>query len=174
MRCLLDKVVARRILLGLLALAQDREILLPDRAALDFFRRWLHSNQQLYIVPATANVISRIGQPAYSPIIEYFQNQTEVVRPARYASRWARRLRDFDFSPEDAAVLALGTFGTDSRGSFLGTHLIATQDERMIHNWIAHQEQIQKRLGAIQKDLPRPYREAELPKVLPPEWIPAA
>ena len=172
MRLLLDKVVARRILLGLLALSRDRELASADRVALDFFQRCTPPDHQLYIVPPTANVVRRINQMAYRPIVEFFLGQVEVIQPARYALRWARRLRESDFSREDAAVLALGTFGTDDQATMLGVHFLATQDQRLINNWNAHSEQIQARLTAMQHDLPSPYHAAGLPRVLPPEWIP--
>lgn len=172
MRLLLDKVVARRILIGLFSLAQDRPLTTADRIALDLFQQCVQLEHQLYVVPPTANVVRRINQAAYQPIIDLFLGQTQVIQPARYTLRWARRLRDAGFSREDAAVLALGTFGTDVQAGILGVHFVATQDQRLINNWIVRHEQIQTRLMVMQQELPSPYRDAVLPKVLPPEWVP--
>ena len=49
MRCLLDKVTARRILEGLLKLAEARELTDDEIFALDFFERAAHEGLRLFI-----------------------------------------------------------------------------------------------------------------------------
>ena len=100
-----------------------------------------------------------------------FRERTEVVFPARYFRRWARRLRDQGFTREDAAVLALATFGTDKDAQVLGMHFVVTFDQGMIQQWIAQRGAIRKRLAAMQQNLPAPYRHAPLPEVRRPEEI---
>ena len=172
MRCLLDKVTARRTVEGLLKLAEDRDLNEAELFALDLFQRARISDSTLFIVPPTARVLRRIEElPRYGAVIRLFRARAEVLWPARYFTRWARRLREFDFTPEDAAVLALATFGTDEGGTLLGTHSVATLDQPMIQNWATRQADILERLTAMQQDIPSPYHEAALPEVKRPEFI---
>ncbi|MFH1908935.1 MAG: hypothetical protein ABIL11_16400 [Chloroflexota bacterium] len=85
MRCLLDKVVARRTVEGLLRLAEG--------------------------------------------------NSLEVAFPTRYFTRWSRRLQEFGFTPEDARVLALASFGSNQDGNILGMHWVATYDQPSMSLW---------------------------------------
>lgn len=172
MRCLLDKVTARYIMQGLLKLAEERTLTREEIFSLDFFTRASSADLQLFIVPPTAQVLQKITQfPRYTPLIEVFLHRVEILVPARYFRRWARRLRDYNFSREDAAILALATFGTNAAGDFLGVHAVATFDQPMITNWIVQREDIQRRFRAMIITLPQPYSAASLPQVLRPEQI---
>ncbi len=88
-----------------------------------------------------------------------------------YFKRWARRLRDYGFTREDAAILALGTFSTGNEDGILGMDLVATFDQPMIHQWAMQHTAIQKHLIAMQENLPNPYRQALLPQVDIPKHI---
>ncbi|MBM4457917.1 MAG: hypothetical protein FJ011_09175 [Chloroflexi bacterium] len=172
MRCLLDKVTARLAVQGLLKLGEDRELTRGELLALDLFLRASRSPHRLFIVPPTASVLRRCAeQPHYSPIVQLFLARVEIVQPARYFKRWARRLRDLGFAREDAAVLALATFGTDSAATILGMEIVATCDQAMANNWAIRQSEIQARLSAMQRYLSAPYNHARLPQVLRPEQI---
>jgi hypothetical protein len=172
MRCLLDKVTARHAVQGLLKLGEDRELAREELLALDLFLRASRSLHRLFIVPPTASVLRRFAeQPRYSPIVHLFLAHVEIAQPARYFKRWARRLRDLGFAREDAAVLALATFGTDSAAAILGMEIVATCDQAMANNWVIRQPDIQARLSAMQGHLSAPYHYARLPQVLQPEQI---
>ncbi|MFQ5595916.1 MAG: hypothetical protein ACE5HA_17370 [Anaerolineae bacterium] len=172
MRCLLDKVTARRVMEGLLKLAEARNLTEEELFALDLYERANTEGIRLFIVPPTDNVLRRLESlPRYSAIIHLFRNRTEVVQPARYFKRWARRLRDHGFTREDAAVLALATFGTSKDAGVLGMHCVATLDQPMIRQWAAQKAAIRKRLATMQRNLPAPYRHASLPQVRRPEHI---
>ena len=45
--------------------------------------------------------------------------------------QWARRLRDSEFSPEDAIILAYGSFGITSDLSNIGIEAIVTTDLKL-------------------------------------------
>ena len=107
----------------------------------------------------------------YGGIIRLFRDRMQVALPARYFTRWSRRLRDFGFTPEDAAVLALGTFGTNESGTILGMDYIATFDQPVIRHWATRQGAIRERWQTMKGDLPAPYRDAPLPDVQSPEYI---
>lgn len=171
-RCLLDKVTTRRVMEGLLKLGEGRELSEEELFALDLFQRAKVQGIQLFVVPQTENVLRRLeALPRYSAVIHLFRSRTKVTVPARYFKRWARRLREHGFTREDAAVLALATFGTTSDANVLGMHFVATFDLSMINQWSMQNTAIHARLAAMQRDLPIPYRYAPLPQVLRPENI---
>lgn len=170
MRCLLDKVTARYALQGLLKLAEDRELTDEELFTLDLLTQSQPHTTRLFIAPPSANVARRLAQmPRYSGVTLFFFGNVEVARPAHYFKRWARRLRDFGFAREDAAILALATFGTDEEGTILGMDFVATYDQRMIRHWSGQREAIQDRLAAMRQDIPPPYSHAILPQVERPE-----
>jgi len=172
MRCLLDKVTARYIVQGLLKLAENRSLTREEISALDLFSLAHLSEIQFFIVPQTVSVLERLVQlPHYTRIIQLFLGRVEVIIPARYFKRWTRRLRDYGFTKEDAAVLALATFGTNKASNILGTDIIATFDQPMINQWSVQHSAIVGRLKAMQNDISVPYSQAKLPQVLHPEQI---
>jgi hypothetical protein len=172
MRCLLDKVTARRILEGLLKLAEARELTDDEIFALDFFERAAHEGLRLFIVPPTHKVLRQLHDlPRYAALIEIFLTRVELASPTRYFKRWARRVQDYGFTPEDANVLALATFCTGQEGDFLGVHTVVTFDQPMMHHWELQRSAIQEHLTTMRKDLPEPYRSAALPHVLHPAQV---
>lgn len=171
MRYLLDKVTARLIMRGLLKQSKNEELTEQEIFALDFFRRTALPRVRLFIVPATSNTLQRPDQSSeYSAAIRRFLSRVEVAKPTRYFKRWARRLRNnYEFTREDAAVLALATFSTDQKHSFISMQLVVTQDQPMINNWSARQAKIQKHFETMRENLVPPYNQAFLPKVVRPE-----
>ena len=172
MRCLLDKVTARYAVQGLLKLAEGRELTEEESFTLDLLARSQPPTTRLFIAPPSANVVRSLAQlPRYSGVTLYFLSKVEDARPARYFKRWARRLRDYGFAREDAAILALATFGTDEERTILGMDFVATYDQRMIRHWSGQREAIQDHLVAMRQDIPPPYSHALLPRVQRPELI---
>ncbi len=172
MRCLLDKVTARRIMEGMLKLVEGREVTSTELFALYFYRRSPSNGIALFILPQTHNLLKRLEHLSrYVVLIRSFLAVTQVIHLARYFKRWARRLREYGFTKEDAEVLALATFGTTLNRDILGMHLIATFDQPMINQWIAQRVGIQKRLLNMQRNFAAPYCHASLPTVESPERI---
>jgi len=172
LRCLLDKVVARRIMEALLKLASAQDLIAEEVDALSLYERsdvrWL----QLFMAPPTDHILARLVlSTPYAPLIALFRTHAEVARPTRYFKRWSRRLRDQGFTREDAAILALGTFGTSPAADVLGMHFVATLDRPMLNHWQTRQRTIQERLVAMQRQLDPPYRDAFLPQIRRPENI---
>jgi hypothetical protein len=166
-RYLLDKVTARLILEAQLRLIEKRSIDEVRVSALYFFNLARVSNFSLYIVPQTAQLLHKLEPiPRYGAAIRYFSQHTEVTTPGRYYARWARRLRRYGFTREDAAVLALATFGIDTAGAISGIHYLATFDQPMINNWNRHQADIRTRFEAMRQSLSEPYNSATLPQLL--------
>lgn len=172
MRCLLDKVTARHIMEGMLKLVEGRAVTSTELFALYFYQRARSDRIASFILPQTHNLLKRIEHLSrYVLIIRHFLAVVEVVQPTRYFKRWARRLREYGFTKEDAEVLALATFGTNSSRDILGVHVIATFDQPMINQWTAQRTEIQRRLLNMQRHLEPPYCHASLPTIERPELI---
>ena len=172
MRCLLDKVTARYIVRGLLKLGLSQPPTAEEILALELFTSSNQRDVKLFISLPTANVLQQFAQTArYTNLIQLFLNQVQTARPIRYYKRWARRLRQFGFTREDAAILALGTFCRDAKDGIFGMDYIATFDQPMINHWITRQTLIRAKLLAMQADIPAPYNQALMPQVLRPQEI---
>lgn len=174
MRCLLDKVTARLMVQGLLKLSEQRAPTDAELVALDLFARASLPQNSLFIAPPTANVLHHLAQyPHYVTVIQFFLAQVEVIQPARYFKfkGWARRLCEYGFTREDAAMLALSSFGTNAQRTILGTHYLATFDQPMINLWGHQQVLIWHRLQAMQRNIQPPYSRVSLPQVLQPDHI---
>lgn len=171
-RLLLDKVTARHILTGFLKLAEARGLTDHEMMALALYDYTGSHELRPFIVPSTENVLRRLEErPRYAAILRLFRQRVEVAFPTRYFKRWARRLQRYSFTPEDARVLALATFSTDSDASVLGMHAIVTFDQPMITQWAAQRTVIQTHFAAMQHNLPRPYCQVSLPQVIGPEDV---
>ncbi len=172
MRCLLDKVVARYTLSGLLKLAENNTVTKQELFSINLFAVAAHLPIDLYIVPSSAHVLQRlVAHPRYSIIAQRFQDRVAVVFPARYYKRWARRLRARGFSKEDAEVLALATFGTDEDGTILGMHSVVTYDLPLLNHWSIQKNVLEEHLKAMKRDILPPYCNIGLPQVLRPEQM---
>jgi hypothetical protein len=97
-----------------------------------------------------------------------FLEMVDVMQAGRYFKRWARRLREYGFTREDAKVLGLGTFGTDDTGSILGADAIVTFDQHFIRNYYVYLDALQERLSTMTINLSIPYSEALLPILVQP------
>jgi hypothetical protein len=143
-----------------------------EMTALGLYGQADNRRLRLFMAPPTHHILERLALSAqYAPLIALFRARAEVAMPTRYFKRWSRRLRDQGFTREDAAVLALGTFGTSRAADVLGMHFVATLDQSMINHWQTRQQIIQEQLAAMQCQLHLPYRDVFLPQVRRPESI---
>jgi hypothetical protein len=99
--------------------------------------------------------------------VRLFLNEVLVLRRGHYFQRWARRLREHGFTPEDAKILSYGTFGINPTG--LGVTTIFTFDQPFISNFENHKETLIRRLKAMTAQLRTPYNEAQLPEMIQPQ-----
>lgn len=172
MRCLLDKVTARYALQGLLKLAEGQDVNDDELFTLDLLERAAPGQLDLFVAPSTANILNKIAElPRYADLIQAFLTRVDIALPTRYFKRWARRLRDYTFTREDAAILALSSFGTNDSGTILGMHVVVTYDQPMIRQWNLQYAHIQERFSVMIHDLPVPYNYAVLPELLRSEQI---
>lgn len=106
---LLDKGVIRRVYECRVRLASGNTPTLLQVESANTYTRIAAITSRLYITEQTFNVLKLRPQVFAATIL----NETLVLKKARYLRRWARRLRDFAFSSEDAIVLAYGSLGLD-------------------------------------------------------------
>ncbi len=163
--CLLDKNVVRRAIEGIGKTQIDYNLNDNERSSLSLLLAGEQTDLDLFISIEMANILARYGA---HPDVQVFLRFITVMQPTRYFKRWSRRLRGYDFTREDAKVLALGTFGTNSDATILGVDRIATFDQPLCNHVITRQRHLMERLAAMTPQLDEPYRFAKLPRVLSP------
>jgi len=165
-RYLLDKVIVRYTLDGMLSLSSGKDLTDQQAAAIRLFQRATTQPVDLFIAPASANILGRLQNiPRFAPLIQLFLRHTQIATPTRYFTRWSRRVGEFGFSPEDARMLALGSFSTNQAGDILGMHGFITYDHPLVNLWDRKHDEIARRLIAMRRQLNEPYDLVELPSV---------
>ena len=119
---LLDKNVVRRIVEGL---THPDRLTDEEATAIALWRALRRSRNRMFISAETANIMGRFSTWRE---IRLFLDTVETMYAGRYFKRWARRLREYGFTREDAKVLGLATYGTDAAGEVLGVEVIVTFD----------------------------------------------
>jgi hypothetical protein len=87
----------------------------------------------------------------------------QPLQKGAYLRRWARRLRNFSFSAEDAIIVAYGSFGTDPDRGSVGVDLIVTTDKKLATRYGEGYVDVEKRFNNMIWNLPPPYSAAKLP-----------
>ena len=126
---LFDKNVVRRIVAGMVKVQADKRLTQEEDDALALLQEARKGSLHLFIAPEAFNLLRRFTGRAE---VDLFLEIAEVMQAGRYFKRWARRLRGYGFTPEDAKVLSLGTFGTRKAGDILGVDAIITFDQLFI------------------------------------------
>lgn len=117
---------------------------------------------RLYITEQTSNILKRRTQIFAAPLLA----DTRPLKKARYLRRWARRLKEFAFSSEDAIILAYGSFGLDVESKTVGVDAIITTDIRLADHYSHGYTEIESRFNDMILNLPESYRRLRLPKVV--------
>jgi len=163
---LLDKVIVRYTLDGMLSLSLGRELAEQQFAALKLFQSLATDGGDLFIAPASANILERLqGSGRSEALIQLFLRRVQVAQPTRYFSRWSRRLRAYGFTPEDARMIALGSFSTNLSREIVGMHVFITYDHPMVNLWDQKHKEIAQRLHAMRQQLAAPYNQVQLPVI---------
>lgn len=116
----------------------------------------------LYITEQTANILKRRTPMFAAPLLA----ETRPLKKARYLRRWARRLKEFAFSSEDAIILAYGSFGLDVESKIVGVDAIITTDVRLAEHYGRRYTEIHNRFDDMIMNLPQAYAVVRLPQVL--------
>lgn len=166
-RILLDKGIARSIYEFQARLGKGDA---PTPTQIETMKAWIRIARftgQVYITQQSANVL-QLRQPKYANEI---LNNTEMLRKGRYLRRWARRLRDYVFTREDAVIIAYASFGVDLASGNLGADAIVTTDLHLARNFDTRHSEIQERFDLMVKSLAEPYRGLSLPEVVTPAVV---
>lgn len=170
MRLLLDKNFARKSVSGLdRAMAGVLPLSEAESIALCTLEWATKSQIRLFIAPESLHILLSLERTFALHSIRPFLDQVEVLYPGRYFKRWARRLRQINFTREDAKVLSLATFGTDEAGEILSVSVIATFDQRLIGKYAHELTAIRGRFEAMVASLEPPFCHARLPEVMLPQ-----
>lgn len=161
---LLDKNVARRAIEGVSAALTERALTYEQSEAIRLITLSRQAGITLAITPEAANILERRPGTA----IRLFLREVAPWRRGRYWARWARRLREHGFSPEDAAVLSYATFGLDEPGQTIGVTYVITFDRPFLERFRRQRPVLEKRLRAMTSHLPEPYRLVVLPEMIYP------
>ncbi len=163
MRYLLDKNIVRHAIMALRD-ARKRPLLPLEQGALVFWQAARMRKARLFISAPSYHVLLRRRQYKEA---QFFLKFSEVLTPTRYHTRWSRRVRETTkLSREDAAMIALATFGTDQSGTILGAHRLITYDQPMINGYMAKLPPLERRLQAMTGQLLSPYDQATLPQLM--------
>lgn len=76
------------------------------------------------------------------------------------------------FSPEDAIVIAYGSFGLDLQSQRIGVEAVITNDLRMATNFRTRLTVLERQFSQVIVRLPEPYRKSTLPMVTTPPEVP--
>jgi len=159
---LFDKGVIRRVYERRVRLTRGAPPTPAQAEAANVYSHLSTASYHLYITAQTEHILRR--RPAL--FSEPFLTEMRTLQKGRYLRRWARRLRDLMFSPEDAMVLAYGSFGIDVSLSQVGVDTFVTNDLRLARHFQAHQAEVARRFSEMRNQLPEPYTTLTLPDVL--------
>ncbi len=162
---LLDKNVVRRTIKGIVKVEAGSELTPEESDALTLLWKVQKGSLRAFMTIETFNVLRRFTGQAE---VDLFMEIVDVMQAGRYFKRWARRLRRYGFTREDAKVLSLGTFGTNDARDMLGAGAIITFDLAFINNYHTQFNVLQERLAAMTIDLPVPFSQAVLPLLMLP------
>jgi len=159
---LFDKGVIRRVYERRVRLALGVPPTPAQVEAANIYAQLCTMPRRLYITAQTAHILHRRPPLFAAPFLQ----ETHPLQKGRYLRRWARRLRELRFAPEDAIVVAYGSFGIDLRFSSIGVEVIITNDLRLATHFHAHQGEIAHRFHDMIAQLPAPYAMLTLPAVM--------
>jgi hypothetical protein len=162
---LLDKNISRRTIEALYHL---NNLSVEEVVVLKLWHQLQIEQSRLFVPKGTVNTLQRF---VHLLEVRVFLATVEPLESGRYLKRWARRLREHSFTPEDALILALATYGTTTTADILGVDGLITLDQPFINNFHTQQAILQKRLSAMTRQLAEPYRNATLPVMLHPEEL---
>lgn len=165
MRCLLDKNVVRYTIAGW-RYRHLRSLSPLEIGALSFWRLANDREVLIYISDTSFEVLRHLQYRE----VRFLLNTVDVLSPTRYHTRWTRRIRETTgLTREDAAMIALASFGSNQQGTILGTQRLLTYDQRMINGYLSHLSVLQHRLGAMTAQLLAPFHQAYLPQLVTPD-----
>ncbi len=159
---LLDKGLVRRIYEFQARLVRLSPPASQQVEAMKLYLKLRQRGGQIYISIKSANLL-RLRPPQ---IVGTLLQATETLRPGRYQRRWARRMRAFAFTREDAMMLAYGSFGVDALGRHPVIEVFITNDFALAANFQTNAAKLNDRFERMVFNLSDPYCRLTLPAVL--------
>lgn len=130
--------------------------------AANAYARVTSFTNRVWITEQTANILHlRTPSIARSLLID-----CRSFQKGRYLRRWARRLRNFGFSPEDAVIVAYGSFGVSDDLTQIGADAIVTTDLKLAVRYSESFGVIERRFQDMVSSLSTAYTSLTLPRVL--------
>jgi hypothetical protein len=160
-RILFDKGVIRRVYERRVRLALGEPPTPSQVEAATVYAQLSMPSRHLYITEQTEQILLRRSSLFAVP----FLAETHTLKKGRYLRRWARRLRELTFSPEDAIVVAYGSFGIDVSLASVGVETIVTNDLKLAAHFYTRYDEIAHRFSEMMAQLPEPYTTLTLPEV---------
>lgn len=165
MRYLLDKNIVRYAL-SALKYGQQRPLSPLEFHSLAHWKRAEEQGVVLYIGVTTHHVLEQMRD---NPGVNLLLRSMLTLYPTQYHRRWSRRVRTMTgLSREDAYMIGLATFGTDTEGKILGVDSFVTYDQPLHNGFAQHRAGLQARLEAMTTQLTHPFINAKLPKLMLP------
>ncbi len=159
---LFDKGVIRRVYERRVRFALSAPPTPAQVEAANVYAQLCTPPRRLYITAQTAHILRRRPPLFAAP----FLAETYPLQKGRYLRRWARRLRELTFAPEDAIVVAYGSFGIDGRIPSIGVEAIVTNDLKLATHFHARYTEIVNRFRDMIAQLPEPSAALTLPAVV--------
>lgn len=159
---LFDKGVIRRVYEHRVRLLLGKPPTLLQIEAANAYERVNSLTNSLWITEQTANILN-LRTPTIARLL---LADCRTLRKGRYLRRWARRLRGFDFSPEDAIVVAHGSFGIADDLTQIGAEMIVTIDLKLAARYEENFSDIERRFRDMVSALPAAYATLTLPRVM--------
>lgn len=159
---LLDKGVVRRVYEGHVRVALGTPSTLQQLEATHVWSHLHTLDVPLYITEQTEHILQRRSPVFAANLLA----QTHPLKKGRYLRRWARRLRAESFSPEDAIVIAYGSFGLDLQLQRIGVEAVITNDFRLATNFRARLTALENYFAQMIVQLSDPYTRLTLPTVM--------
>ena len=161
---LIDKGVIRKLIESFVKVEINIDLTDEQKKASNVFRDIVF-HHKAFITIETYNILRTkfYHQPFYKIIDEI----VDVVIPVRYTRRWARRLRQFGISREDAWQVAMSTFCTDKiiQGELINIGIFLTLDKNLVERYLRHKPDIEINFYNMIQNLNFPYSSVLLPKI---------
>jgi hypothetical protein len=158
---LFDKGVIRRVYERRVRLALGVPPTPAQVEAANVYAQLCTPPRRLYITAQTAHILHRRSPLFATPLLV----ETHPLQKGRYLRRWARRLRELMFAPEDAIMVAYGSFGIDLRLPSIGVEVLVTTDQRLATHFHTRHAEITHRFHDMITQLPTPYAALTLPTI---------
>lgn len=161
---LLDKGVIRKLIEALVNASLEVQLTTEQDQVSNAFRH-IVLNDVPFITIETHNILRT--KFIHLPFYDLLNELINVIIPVRYTRRWARRLRFFGFSREDAWQIAMATFCSDKivEDRLVQIDKFLTLDKRLAERFASNFSEIKDKFTKMVSQLHLPFASSQLPQV---------